>query len=424
MQKSFIAIALALTLTCTFAAYSPIAAGYVKAPQSVAGDNESNFTNSGTLGLISATIGELDLLGANSSAGTTATTSSWAAAYRKLDGKALTASTNSSVSFNAGNLQVGYFNGYAVSYTIENDGSSIPQVSVYQTPLNGGAALGKIVVSSNTNANYTPSVIAWTIISKTVYVFYNASATANGTIIQINVTNFAVGGAKGSLEFNLTTAYSSGLNVVWGEALGSNQLFANWIEGGVLKDATVDLSKGTATTTVVNGWNSSFACTVFSTDKKFFGDICFYTNAAAFTTSYYVRASNTTLTLLVTNATNTTTWTKVYPYGPYIAITYTDSATTVGKTTLSYDIWNVDSFTPYRNKTAFVTYDSSNSSVTPFRVTSGGLYTLLSNVNSAFVNGTIVTNHTSIQVGLVLGSSYLTSVLGFILTIVAGLLLF
>jgi hypothetical protein len=424
MQKSFIAIALALTLTCTFAAYNP-SAGYIKAPQTVAGDNESNFTNSAYLQLASVNVGELDLLGTNSTAGATVAINSWTAAYRKLDSKALTASTNSSVAFTGGLslAQVYYVNGYVVSFAYENDASNNPQISVYQTPVSGGATIPKLTLTSNNYSWWNPKVLQAVTISKTVYVFYTAANTSS-TTFQVNVTNFVAGGAKGTQDFNITTAYTTGLGVVWGEALGSSQLFANWIEGGVLKDATIDLSKQTATASIVAGWTVNFTCTVFSTDKKLFGDLCFDAITNPGNTTFYAKTNtNTTLNRLVTNATNTTTWTAVYPYGPYIAITYTDSATTVGRTTLSYDIWNVDSFTPYKNKTAFVTYDKANSSVTFFRVTSGGLYTILS--NTAVTNATTgAVNYTSIQVGQVLGSSYLTSVLGFILTIVAGLLLF
>jgi hypothetical protein len=425
MQKSFIAITLALTLTSTLAYYNAIQTGYSKAPVPASADNDTNYTNANFISLISSTTGELDLLGTNQTA-TTTTTSNWNAVYRKLDGKTLSASTNSSVTLSGallGAYTASYINGYAITFGSEPDGSNIPQISVYQTPLNGGAALGRIFVTSNTNVNFTPTFLKVAAISKTVYVFWNASATANGTLTQVNVTNFAVGGAKGTQDFNITTGYTGGLNVVWGEALGSNQIFANWIEGGVLKDATIDVSKGTVTPNVVNGWTVNFTCTVYSTDKKLFGDLCFDAKTNPGNTTFYARTNtNTSLVRLVTNTSITNNWVSVYPYGPYIAIAYSDyNISTVGNTTYSFDIWNLDSFTQYRNRTNFLTIDTSSRSQI-FRVPSGGLYTLLYNPN-VNISG-VVYNFSSIQVGLVLGSSYLTSVLGFILTIVAGLLLF
>jgi len=416
MQKTFIAIALALTLTCAFAYTNPITAGYVKAPVSVVADSEVNFTNSSGIQLVSATIGELDILAANVTANLqNLSANTWNTVYRKLDGKALTASTNSTSTFTSG-LTAFFLNGYVVSLGTDNDTNNVPQISVYQTPISGGNALARIFASSNNNTSWTPKLASIAIISKTVYVFYLALNNSN----QVNVTNFVVGGSKGSLEFTLTTAYNGSLSVAWGEALGSSQLFANWIDGTVLKDGQIDVSKGTVTANVVGAWVSGYVCHAFSTDKKWFGDLCTSTNATAGTINYYVRSNTSSLAPLTNNNTNTSSFLTVVPYGPYIAIVYTDSVTTQGNTTYSYDIWNLDTFTTYRNRTAFLTSDSLTTSL--YRVTSGGLYTLTSN-KGATVNGT-VTNFTSIQVGLVLGSSALTSVLAFLMTVVAGLLLF
>jgi len=422
MQKSFIAIALALTLTCAFASSNPLA--YVKAPVSVAGNNESNFTNSAFLQLASVNIGELDLVGANTTKGGNATTNAWTTAYRKLDGKALTATTNSSFTFTGGLYATTYVNGYAISYTNENDTNNVPQVFVYQAPINGGAALSRIAVTSNLNNAWTPLVIGSGLISKTVYIFYTATNTSNSTAYQVNVTNFVVGGAKGTQDFNITTSYTGGLTVAWGEALGSNQLFAAWMEGTNFKDATIDVSKGTATVTTVNGWTVNLTCGAFSTDKKWFGDFCFDAKTTPGNTTISVRASNTTITQLASNFTNTSTVGGVFAYGPYIAVFYSGSANNNGTitNTYGYEIWNLDSYTPFKTRTNYLTTDGATS-VVLYRVISGGLYTLLANPAVANTS-TGALNYTNIQVGLVLGSSYLTSVLGFILTIVAGLLLF
>ncbi len=63
MQKSFIAIALALTLTNAIATYQ--ASNYVTAPVSVAADSDTNFTNltsNGQLSLVSITSGNVYLV--------------------------------------------------------------------------------------------------------------------------------------------------------------------------------------------------------------------------------------------------------------------------------------------------------------------------------------------------------------------------
>jgi len=66
MQKSFFAIALAITLTSAFAAYT--ASNYVTAPVSVAADSDTNFTNQSSLSLASITSGDVYLVSENVSA--------------------------------------------------------------------------------------------------------------------------------------------------------------------------------------------------------------------------------------------------------------------------------------------------------------------------------------------------------------------
>jgi hypothetical protein len=423
MQKSFIAIALALTLTCAFAYVSPNTTAYTKAPQSVVANTELNYTNSSNLALASVAIGELDLFAANYTSGPVANLSagSYSAAWRKLDGKTLSASTNSSSTFPGTMLLATILNGYAITLSAENDTNAIPQLTVYQSAVVGGATVARIFATSNTNASWTPGVLGVGIISKTVYVFYSASGTPTAT--KVNVTNFVAGGAKGSLEFTLTTALNNsyaadGLNVVWGEALGSSQLFANWQEGTVLKDATVDVSKGTVTANTVGNWQLGYSCIAYSTDKKWFGDLC--TTSTNGTQSIYVRSNTTSLALLTTNNQTLSTLKQVVPYGPYIAVIYTDNGvTTAGNTTYSYEILNLDTGAAYRNRTTFLTADST---VGIYRVTSAGLYTITLDRNVKVDNLTYA--YQNVQVGLFLGSSYLTSVLGFIMTIVAGLFLF
>lgn len=409
MQRTFVVIALALTLTCAFAGYST--QNYVKAPVQVVQDGDTNFTNmSAGVSLASVTIGDIYIIGQNYTINKdNSSNGNWAIWLRKLDTKALTGGANSSYTFTQPQSTF-YYNNYAVALTGDND-TGIPQLRVYQQPLTGGAAIGRLTPTTNTNASWVPNFAGGAMIGKTFYIFYLAANQ------KINITSFTVGGAVGTTEYTLTTAYTAGLTVAWGEALSSSQVFAAWIESDVLKDAVIDLSKGTFTPTTVGAFDKAYGCAAYATDKKWYGELCQKTNATEGTVNYYIRTNTTALVSLFNGFTNTTTLSGTYAYGPYLALFYLDT-TTANSKAYSYEIWNLDTLTTFKAKTPFLTIDG-NSTFSNFRVPAGGIYTLVYN-NRQQTNATL----TGISVGLLLGSSYLTSVLGFILTIIAGLLLF
>jgi hypothetical protein len=418
MQKAFITIALALTLTSAFAYTAGwTVTNWVKGPISVVQDSETNFTNATYLSLNSLNIGELDLL-AEKYATLNSSANTWNIWYKKLDTKSLSTSSNLTANFTAPSKTAVYFiNGYAVYLTSDND-TNVPQLRVYQTPINGGAVLGRLTVSNNTDSSFIPKTVASgpVLIGKTYYVFYLA---ANN---QVNVTSFVVGGAAvGSLKFSFSKTFdnSGSISVAWGESLGSSQLFANWVEAGVFKDGLIDLTKGSVTVTNVGGFNpnTGYICKPFATDKKWYGDLCYTTNSTAQTISYYVRSNTTSVIPLTNNFTNTSTLETIIPYGPYIALILSNT-TVSGQVSYSYEIWNLDTYTLFKPRAQFLTIlDDSN--VQFYRVTSGGFYSLLWN-NRINNQATL----TSVSVGLVLGSSYLASIFGFLLTIIAGLVLF
>jgi hypothetical protein len=429
MQKSFIAIALALTLTSAFAGYT--FQNYTKAPISVAADNETNFTSTTSLQLASITSGNLYLVSGNYTVNTNVTANSWSLWYRQLNIKTLTATQSYTASF-AAPVTVFYYNNYAWSLNLDND-NGITNLRVYQLPLvSGNTAPGRLTLSNNTNANFTTLPVGTTVgtaqIGNTVYVAYYA---ANNTV---NITSFTVGATAPGTPFTLSTTFDTplSLSLTWGEALGSSQLFAVWKEAGALKDTIINVSKGTFTTpTAVPGYNSAnqTSCVAFATDAKLYGEFCTGPSYPPGTnTTYWVRtygSGNNTVQLIANYFTNTSSNATFVPYGPYIAVFFADG-TPVSAVNYAYEIWALDTLntTILKPRTQYLTINPNNSTQVPFRVTSGGYYTLLYNnapTNSTgAINGTI----TSVFVGLLLGSSYLASVLGFLLTIVAGLLLF
>jgi hypothetical protein len=411
MQKSFVAIAFALTVSCAFAAFSTNA--YVKAPVAVTQDTDYNFTNMSNLGLAAITIGDVYLLSSNVTINTAnGSANSWSIWYKKLDAKTLSTGANSTATFTAPVLTF-YYNNYAVSISGDND-TNTPQLRAYQVPLTGGAALPRITLTSNTNQSWVPGFAAMGMIGKTIYVFHLAANQ------KVNITNFQVGASTlGSMEFTMTSTYdTTSLSVVWGESLGSSQLFAVWVENGVLKDTIVDVSKGTVAPVTVGAYDKTYSCSAYATDKKWFGELCMAINATQGTVNYYIRTNTTSLAPMANYFTNTSSLASSVAYGPYLALIFRDSITSTPSASYNYEIWNLDTITTFKNRTQFLTIDT-NSTVTWFRVPQGGLYTLLYN-NRLQTNGTL----TSVQVGLLLGSSYLATVFGFLLTIIAGLFLF
>jgi len=412
MKKTFVAIALALAFIGAFAGYST--RNYVKAPVSVAFDNETNYTRSDRLALGSITNDDIYLISSNCTPNSgNASANNWAVWYKKLDSKTLEVSENNTVTFMAPTF-VFYYNKYAVSINLigEND-TGIPQIRAYQTPLTGGAPLGRLTLSTNNNSKFTPSLLQSIMISKTVYVFYLADDE------KVNVTNFDVGGSVGTPEFTLTTALDTptSLSVARGESLGSNELFAIWIENDILKESVVDVKKGNATAVVVGAYDKSYSCSAYATDNKWYGEVCTSTNSKTGTINYFIRTNTTTLVPLANYFLNTSGFVASVPYGEYLTIIYRDSVSSAPSMTYSYEIWDLETLNLYNGRTPFLVIDSG-SSWSWFKIPEGGLYTLT--YNRIQDKGPL----SSIQVGLLLGSSYLASVLGLLLATIAGLLLF
>ena len=413
MQKSFVAIALALTLSCALAAYT--ANNYVKAPVDAVANTDYNFTNMtyGSLAMASITIGDVYLVSQNMTTNTgNSSANNWAIWYKKLDAKTLTAGSNASATFTAPAFTL-YYNNYAFSLNGDNS-TNTPQLYVYQTPLNGGAALARVQLTTNTNQTFTPSMASMGLIGKTIYVFFLASEQ------KVNFTSIQIGATTVGTQYTLTTAYDTpaSLQIVWGEALSTSQLFAIWIENGALKESVVDVSKGTVTPTAVGAYDKTYSCSAYATDKKYYGEFCTKVGENG-TVQYYIRTNTTSLAPLGNQTfTNTSTVVDTFAYGPYLALVYQDSVTAAPSKSYAYEIWNLDTLTTFKARTQFLTIDDK-SSWSFFRVSQGGLYTLIYN-NRQQLNETL----TSVQVGLLLGSSYLASVFGFLLTIIAGLFLF
>jgi len=319
MQKTLIAIVLALTLTGAFGQYTT--QNYVKGPVVVAADNE--FVSVGNFPLLaSITVGDIYFVAGNVSVNTNnASANSWNIWYNKLDPESLTVTANNTASFVAPKT-IFYYNNYAVGFGSDND-SSIPQIRAYQIPLASGAAIPRLTVSTNTNATYTPTIAQTAMIGGVVYIFYNAANQ------KVNVTNFAVGSSTvGTPEFTLSTTFDTpqSLSVAWSQTLGSNQLFAVWTENGVLLDSVLDVSKGIVgnLTTVLGCSNNSCYCTTYNTDGRWYGVICrnFYSN------SLYITKDTNYLVPLTNYSTFDVHFMFTAPYGPYLALFYINQSLT------------------------------------------------------------------------------------------------
>ena len=414
MRSSFVAIALALTLTSVLATYTTN--NYVKAPVAVVQDDDLNFTNKTSLSLASITVGDLHLLSIlHSKNSGNSSASNWNLWWKKLDAKTFTSSGDNFTAQFTNPQEVIFYNNYAIGLDIDND-TGIPQVRAYQVPLTGGAALPRLQITSNNNQSFTPKPRAFAIIGKTLYLFHMA------TYHMVNVTSFQIGSSTLGREFIFSTTFDKAktLSVVWGESLGNSQLFATWERDDNLWEYLIDVSIGGVRTPVfVNGFNKDYDCSAYATDKKWYGELCSFTNGSAGTINYYVRTNTPSLALLDQYSKNTSALVNTFPYGPHLVMVFLDSVSSSSQSSqsYSYEIWNLETRTLFKTRTQFLTIDS-NSSFSFYRVPAGGLYTLLWDNNNADKK------FTNVKVGLLLGSSYLSSVLGFLLTIIASLLLF
>lgn len=409
MQKIFITIALALALTSAFAGYNFTNSSFSKVPVSVISSNDTNFTTASNIILSNLNAASLYIVAQNTTTNLTNTSNSnWAIWFRQLDSKALTAGSVASANFNS-SLSIVYSNNYAVAVTKALDSNGFSQVVVYQQSLTGSAPLPRLTLSNNANASFSPAVLGSAIVGTTYYVFYTPQSG------KVNVTNFAIGGSIGSGEFTLTSNYTSGLSTAAGSALSSSQVIATWVSNGTLYDSVVDLSKGSVNPSSVSGYNTNLSCIAYSTDKKLYGEICFYSNASSGNISYYVKTGSAGLVSFANYTISTSIPSGLFPYSQYVVVLFTN-LTTLTNPSYSYEIWNLDSLNLFKARTQYATTDSTSVTST-VKIPGAGIYTLLYNVPSA-------NSINSIVVGLLLGSSYLTSVLGFLLAIIAGLLLF
>lgn len=413
MPKLFVSVALALAMSCCFAAFSTN--NYVKTPGVVCDNNDYNYTNTTGISLQGITVGDVYLVSENVTINQTNISSNkWDLWYKEIDMKAFTTGPTQTAQFH-GPSSVFFYNNYVV-YLLNVNTTGVPQLTANQLSLNGGSAVSVQTLSSNTNSSFTPELVSFAMIDRTVYVFYLAAYR------HVIITKFRVGGSEGSLNLTLSSTFDtpSSFSVVWGESLGNNQLYATWVENGLLKDALINMGQSDVTPTWVAAYNSSFRCNAFATDKKYFGTLCTGVNTTSGNITYYVRIGGGSSSLLpfAYYTSNTSALTLFAPYGPYLALIYRDVVTAAPSTSYSYEIWDFDTMTTFKSRTQFLVIDSK-SWVSWYRVPQGGLYTLLYNPKLQ-ANQTI----TSVAVGLLLGSSYLASVLGFLLIVVTSLFIF
>jgi hypothetical protein len=420
MQKISIAIVLALTLSCAIAAsYTVTDAGWVKKPVTICNDTEScnNFQN---YNLVSLTSSDVNFAAYNGTTGDVVNSTSWSVFTKTIITKDLASTVNKTYGYKAHQLSYIQY-GYAIAFVADN-GTGIPQLYPYQTQLSTPTELPRVQVSNNTNKDFLPVAVGEAITTKSIFVFFT-TADKN-----VNATSYPIGTATQGKMIAITSALMAGgfLGAATGEALSSSQAYIAWqeVDTGV-KVGVVDFSAGTLTNTGdLVSFNKGYACSPYATDKKYYGVICKYTPApvlpAAPNATIFVSANSTTLYQLLFIANTTAQMVDATPiaYGPYIAL-FTINPTNPAATVLSYDIWDLEKYNTTKTQTAYLTVDITTTGMAQYRVPQGGLYALTFNKPS----GTILTA-TNIQVGQLMGASYLTSVFGSLLAIIAGLFLF
>jgi hypothetical protein len=417
MQKISIAIVLALTLSCVVAAdYSIITAGWVKAPVSICNDTEYTCSNLTTIELVGLTSSDVNLASYNApTVDKNTSAASWSVFTKTIVSKDLSSTVNATNTYKGDESSSISF-GYAIAFVSALDSNNITQAYLYQSKIvTGSAELPRVQLTNNTNINFTAvGVVGYSVSSKTIFVFYTVADK------KVNATSLDIGTSKFGKEFTLTSAFTGLMvSVATGEAISANQVYATWYEGDTTyKVSIVDFSAASLINTATLGkWDKTYRCEPYSTDKKYYGVVCSVTVNT--TTTVYVSANSTDLLQIFTTNASTRAYGGTVAYGPYLAFFYRNP-TAQNATVVSYDIWNVETFAAFKNGTDFITLDmTGGSGFAQYRIPQGGLYVVAYN---ARVNAT--QPNTKIVVGLLLGSSYLTSVFGFLLTIIAGLFLF
>jgi hypothetical protein len=421
MQKACIAIIFALALSCAVAADpSPVANGWAKTPVAVCEDSNLNCTNRSTLTLGSLTTSDVNIISYDRAVNDSSNFSScnWNVWTKVIDTKVLTSTSNTSYTFKAPQRATLQY-GLAGSFDVVNDTSNVPQLVYYQTKLGGTAEIPRIQLTSNKDANYTPIALGGTYNTKYLFFVYAA------TISKVNFTSVAAGASTIGKEFTLTTTFNASkdgkVQTAWGEALSSSQVYAGWKEGDVYKVAALDFSSGTLIGSAnLGNYNVNYTCSPYATDKKYYGVWC-QDNTDVNTTSVYVSANSTSLLKMFTIANKTIQKiTESFPYSGYFGFFYTNGLVS-NATTLSHEIWDVEKFVVFKNKTDYLTYDTGVSTQQRYRVPQGGIFSIYWNTpNVSDKNST----KTKVLAGLVLEGSYLTTIFGSLMALIAGLLLF
>jgi hypothetical protein len=425
MQKISIAIVLALTLSCAIAVnYTVTDAGWVKKPVTICNDTETTCNNLATYQLVGLTSSDVNFAGWNAPSATEPQNStSWSVFTKSLVTKDLSSTVNKTYAYKATTVSTIQY-GFAIAFGTTNDAAGIPQAYLYQTQLSNNTALPAVQITNNTDVKFLPVVVGSAFTTKSIFVFFSYADK------KVNATSYPLGTAtQGKMIAITSTLLSGGVQSATGEALSSSQAYITWKEvDTTLKVGIVDFSAGTLTGTAdLTGYNKDYACSPYATDKKYYGVFCQYLQTAALpattiNNTIFVSANNTTLYPLyvIADITVQTIDTPI-AYGPYLAIISRNPTGPTAPTTtvLSYAIWDLEKFNTTKTKTDFLTIDTATTAVTSYRIPQGGLYYLA--LNKAV--GDIKTP-TNIQVGQLMGASYLTSVFGSLLAIIAGLFLF
>jgi hypothetical protein len=414
MQKITFAIVLALTLSCVVATYT--ATNFVKTPVPVVNDGDTNYTRAQDLRLGSLNPAENDLylVASNMTEDPkfNLTNTSYNVWTKKLESKSLSFGANTTYAYTSG-IGAQIMSGFVFAFNIELDANNLLQIFVYQIKLSGNTPLPKFPLTVNpTNLTVEYKAQSQQREGQILYVYYQVGLTT------INVTSFTIGGAKTAGTFTLTSICDQFIGVASGEAIKDTQAVALWREGPALKEALVDGSKAIVSTTVVTKYvNTTMKCFPYVTDKKLYGTFCTNKTVAGenVTTTYYVRTNTTDIVPLFSNNTNQTSRIAHFPYSGFYTFVFEATTSVAGINVVSYMTYDLNKLNITQGN-QFLSYNTSDSTKSVYRIPGAGVYALLANG----VDG----NVTSVVAGLLLGSSYLASVFGFLLTVIAGLFLF
>ena len=398
MQKVSFLVILALTLNSGFAMYKT--ENFNRSPQPVADDTELSFVN-GTILTLTSNNDKLYLASLNLTAMQLNTsTDPWAVWLREIDPETFIIGENVTTTVSLA-PEVQIHRGYAYSVALEMD--DIPQLSVYQQSLFGGAPLPRVQLSRNTNRSHIPGVVATIAVDSMVYVFYRSAEKT------VSVVGFEIGGGLGAYEFTLTTNYRIlSLSVAKGEALSLGTVYAIWLEGLntdiTAKEATINLFDGHFNSSTIASFSDELSpVKAFSTDYEVYGGI-FMLRDSDNTKIYFIKSNiNSTLTYLTKTTNMFTKLADIHPYGENFVLIWEDVSLEDLTTTLSYEIWKGDASGVIHPKTNFINYDGASSHA-EYLMPGKGLYSLV--YDKSIYPTKLITN---IKVGQVLEGAYMSS---------------